>query len=1630
MSNPNWLDLSGTSNRYVQMYVKGFVDVSGGNITLRPGITNNNHLIVQGGDISLNGRLFSTGTIQTLGAVALQNSSSVISPNTTAATQATWTNNDVTWTASASSVLGGGAAFVAFNTTSDIWHDDVTGYAFDTGIANGNFSTTVFTNGSSGATSTYYGQWLQIQSSNAASIQSFYFGGRVDFPSRLPAVFYIVGSNTGTEPWTPIFKGDTTSTTGAILSGTVSLSGLASSGTISNFYGTTLLTYTTYGNLASSFTYFRLIVSELCGNDNTVNIGEWGLTFTPMVSTVSLALDTAIPNQLNIVGSTRLTNTNPSTMVVTPVASISVGGGVVPPSSWTTSNITWTAVGTNPIGIGETGAAAFDLARSTVAANTNNFPYMTIVGRYNSTTGAYTGTQTTTNIDGATTINGEYLQIQSSIPLIFKNYNFLSRWFNASPFSYSSLLPASYRIVASNDGISWVSIHDAAFTAAPISTSTSLTTSQPTLFYNITTSGTATQQSNNSITGYAAAANAYTYFRIIVKTMIGTQFGFSNPQNDTRLNFFWTPYFVPASSAVSLALDSTVVNQLNLNGKMLLTSDANINGLTVGRGSGNMSQNTAVGYEALLKNTSSNNTAVGHASLSNTTGANNTAVGQATLTCLANANNNTAAGTGALYNTTTGGNNTALGYQAGNTGTPNTTGSNNTFLGYETGASGTGADNYSNSTAIGSGAKITASNQIVLGTASETVSIPGSLVGKNINGVGGTVYTHTSPPNVVPVTGSVLSVNTSNLLPSSTGSYLPLLSLRGNSSGNNSFLNIFKYRYSTGDTWVTSSTRIQQVIDGTNQACIEFNPPGANYGLGLYAGGSNSLASLSPNGITILQNGNVGIGRSDPVSKLEVAGTITAPALISPSDLRIISNSDIRIYANPSNTLYLNNDRPARSDVRLHTGSLYNQTYIDNGNLYIENGGIRATNGLTLTGGPASIIPTSTYVFGSTNNFLSDAITNPPVQNGIFSGTADLATAERFNLAIGSWFGIGFVDTCFKKCHIYMNVRTGNINATSIGLGIASPQYTLDVYSANVNPFHVCSANTITGASTNGISNGNNQSANGLININFAPQIQYSSNSGASYTNSSLSDGNTSGAFVMCGMSYTGQYIVVGGLGYGRAGLLYSSNYGQSFTPSNITSKEPSSGSLSFTGQYGVATANGGGALAPLYTSNYGQTWTSSNLPSNKNYIIINSFQTGQYAVAGFFQNNSGTIYYSSNYGQNYTASNAPSAGWDTLVMSNTGQYCMATTWQYQNGSTVQGIYYSTSFGQTWAQSNITTGYGKVVISYDGQYGIGTFGTTIYYSNNYGQTWSTTQPAGWSSSLFSYRFATSVDALTVTNPNGYVGIGTTSPLNILDVAKTSIGLPGAIFRGAALDSAKALLSTVGYESAALPPASGGGTLYFYYYQGTMHGGPLHWKVTFPATPYFTGQHGNYTIDQDLKTNLVNYVGLLVSSADEGYYSTNQNTREVTTGKDAITITEALPKVILTAIDKDPAVWGVVSNVKNDDINPDGTIPTDDNPEFASRLNEHTIRINGVGEGALWVTNINGNIKNGDWICSSIVPGYGRKQDDDLFHNYTAAKATMSCNFDINNDNLYQCKEVEFNGTTYLAAFIGVSYHCS
>jgi hypothetical protein len=277
-------------------------------------------------------------------ATVMPNAMSAVTPNAVAATSNSWLNNGVTWYANASSILSAAwDAYKAFNTISnaeDAWHDNGLGYGVSTGVAfttNLNFQTTVFTTGSSGGTSVYYGQWLQIQSNVPLIISTFWFGARQTLALRLPKIFYIVGSNAGTGTWTPIFKGDTTSTTGATNSGTVTLTGLANSGTIANFYGSTALTYTTYGNLASSFTYFRLIVSNLCGAADTCNIGEWGLTFattttttTTMPSSVSLALDNVVPNQLNVGGAMNVGGTLGIAGGITPMYStLSFGPGQV-----------------------------------------------------------------------------------------------------------------------------------------------------------------------------------------------------------------------------------------------------------------------------------------------------------------------------------------------------------------------------------------------------------------------------------------------------------------------------------------------------------------------------------------------------------------------------------------------------------------------------------------------------------------------------------------------------------------------------------------------------------------------------------------------------------------------------------------------------------------------------------------------------------------------------------------------------------------------------------------------------------------------------------------------------------------------------------------------------------------------------------------------------------------------------------------------------------------------------------------------------------------------------------------------------------------------------------------------------
>ncbi|NDG20072.1 MAG: hypothetical protein EB117_17665, partial [Betaproteobacteria bacterium] len=146
------------------------------------------------------------------------------------------------------------------------------------------------------------------------------------------------------------------------------------------------------------------------------------------------------------------------------------------------------------------------------------------------------------------------------------------------------------------------------------------------------------------------------------------------------------------------------------------TDTLSVNGVSVGRGAGSVSTNTAVGASALGANTTgADNTAVGYQTASgNTTGSENIAIGNSTLSSVTTGTRNVAVGHQALlggsatsYNailgwkagrSVTSNGNVLIGYGAGFGTTPLTTGANNIHIGTETNPS---ANNVSNEIIIG-----------------------------------------------------------------------------------------------------------------------------------------------------------------------------------------------------------------------------------------------------------------------------------------------------------------------------------------------------------------------------------------------------------------------------------------------------------------------------------------------------------------------------------------------------------------------------------------------------------------------------------------------------------------------------------------------------------------------------------------------------------------------------------------------------------------------------------------------------------------------------------------------------------------------------------------------------------------
>jgi len=177
---------------------------------------------------------------------------------------------------------------------------------------------------------------------------------------------------------------------------------------------------------------------------------------------------------------------------------------------------------------------------------------------------------------------------------------------------------------------------------------------------------------------------------------------------------------------------------------------------------------------------------------------------------------------------------------------------------------------------------------------------------------------------------------------------------------------------------------------------------------------------------------------------------------------------------------------------------------------------------------------------------------------------------------------------------------------------------------------------------------------------------------------------------------------------------------------------------------------------------------------------------------------------------------------------------------------------------------------------------------------------------------------------------------------------------------------------------------------------------------------FTGQHRTFIKDVPF-SQAGDLEGLIVSSDQNKYIKISG---DIETGSNAIMINESLPVVSLSTTINDKKCFGVISASEDPEQRSVayGSFVT----PFEKEKGDTRVYINSVGEGAMWVTDINGPLESGDYITTSNVPGYGQKQDGAGLMNYTVAKITMDCDFNPQDQPIQRIKRSNVIETHYTA----------
>jgi hypothetical protein len=321
----------------------------------------------------------------------------------------------------------------------------------------------------------------------------------------------------------------------------------------------------------------------------------------------------------------------------------------------------------------------------------------------------------------------------------------------------------------------------------------------------------------------------------------------------------------------------------------------------------------------------------------------------------------------------------------------------------------------------------------------------------------------------------------------------------------------------------------------------------------------------------------------------------------------------------------------------------------------------------------------------------------------------------------------------------------------------------------------------------------------------------------------------------------------------------------------------------------------------------------------------------------------------------------------DELFQNTVVIDCTATdSW---NGNYGGGIMFRQGWYSALPTQMVSTGgiYGVKTVG-NGNYG----GGLAFYTNNYGGSYT--------------------EKMRIKH-DGNVGIGVTNPVAALDfgssIRNRIINLWGSDTGG---DSSTSYYG-FGINDGTLRYNVDFSTSVHKFYGGSTEFGYVNNATGFVNS--FTGQHKSFPHESLFGKTSDDLCGLIVSASGE-YISINDKVPQK--GQGAIQVSEAIPTVKLSTSEKDKKVFGVISDVEDVETSQRHDRYGAFVSTFEKEPGDSRIYVNSIGEGAMWVTDINGPLESGDYITTSNVAGYGQRQESEFLANYTVAKITMDCDF--------------------------------